>query len=52
MLDGDLTMSSHKVNCPPIVGNLSKIRTQCRRRLDPFFCSENIFNTGLKVNGM
>lgn len=30
-------MSFHKVNCPPVVGNLSKIRSQCRTRPNPCF---------------
>ncbi|MBA0806694.1 hypothetical protein Gohar_022556, partial [Gossypium harknessii] len=37
MFDGGLTMSFHKVNCPPVVGNLSKIRSQFRTRPNPCF---------------
>ncbi|XVF88411.1 hypothetical protein PTKIN_Ptkin19aG0049000 [Pterospermum kingtungense] len=39
MFDGGVTMSFHTVNCPPVVGNLGKNRTQsqCRTRLSPPF---------------
>ncbi|KAL4277828.1 hypothetical protein GQ457_03G045930 [Hibiscus cannabinus] len=35
MFDGSLTMSFHKLNCPPVLGYLSKTRTRCRTRPNP-----------------
>ncbi|XWS17164.1 hypothetical protein CRYUN_Cryun33cG0044800 [Craigia yunnanensis] len=37
MFDGGMTMSFHTVNCPPVLGNLSKNVTQCRTRPNPSF---------------
>ncbi|XWS26969.1 hypothetical protein CRYUN_Cryun26dG0075800 [Craigia yunnanensis] len=37
MFDGGMTMSFHTVNCPSVLGNLSKSITQCRTRPNPSF---------------
>ncbi|XVF34704.1 hypothetical protein REPUB_Repub18cG0081900 [Reevesia pubescens] len=37
MFDGAMTMSFHTVNFPPVLGNLSKNRSQCRIRPNPYF---------------
>ncbi|XVE98299.1 hypothetical protein REPUB_Repub03eG0093600 [Reevesia pubescens] len=37
MFDGGIAMSFHSVNCPPVLGNLSKNRTLCRTRLNLSF---------------
>ncbi|XVE54389.1 hypothetical protein DITRI_Ditri03aG0076900 [Diplodiscus trichospermus] len=45
MFDGGMTMSFPTVNCPPVLGNLGKSRTQCRTRPNPSFCVQTLLQT-------
>ncbi|XP_022749712.1 uncharacterized protein LOC111299054 [Durio zibethinus] len=53
MFDGGMTMSFHSVNYPPVLGNLSKNRTQFRTRPNPSFSVQmscNLLQTGESGN--